>query len=171
MESGIKQANKKKAKKRNYTLDEVEEIYQIVANLYYQRMKTFKYLIIFLIAVVIMMLLLNYIYMEDKLLAVMSSLIIVANLYYQRMKTFKYLIIFLIAVVIMMLLLNYIYMEDKLLAVMSSLIVAGMMLMIMIFMYFMWVLQEKKQLLKGLAEGYPELVEGYEHKFEDKLNK
>lgn len=124
MESGIKQANKKKAKKRNYTLDEVEEIYQIVANLYYQRMKTFKYLIIFLIAVVIMMLLLNYIYMEDKLLAVMSSLI-----------------------------------------------VAGMMLMIMIFMYFMWVLQEKKQLLKGLAEGYPELVEGYEHKFEDKLNK
>ena len=124
MESGIKQANKKKVKKRKYTLDEVEEIYHIVANLYYQRMKTFKYLIIFLIAVVIMMLLLNYIYMEDKLLAVMSSLI-----------------------------------------------VAGMMLMIMIFMYFMWILKEKKQLLKGLAEGYPELVEGYEHKFEDKLNK
>lgn len=121
---GLNKQIRKKLKKRNYTLDEVEEIYQIVANLYYQRMKTFKYLIIFLIAVVIMMLLLNYIYMEDKLLAVMSSLI-----------------------------------------------VAGMILMIMIFMYFMWVLKEKKQLLKGLAEGYPELLERYEYKFREKLNK
>lgn len=73
--SGLHKDIQQKLKNRVYSLNEIEGVYHIVFNLYRARMKPFKHLIILFLFLFIIMLGLNFICIEDKLLAVISCVI------------------------------------------------------------------------------------------------
>ena len=86
----------------------------------------------------------------------------VSNLYHARLKTFKRLTIFLTLMFLVMFILDIINIEDKFSAVVSVLVVFVFVFFVMLFAYFNWVVKEKKQFLKCIKTGYPDLAAKFE---------
>lgn len=86
----------------------------------------------------------------------------VSNLYYARLKTFKRLTIFLTLMFLVMFILDIINIEDKFIAVVSVLVVFVFVFFVMLFAYFNWVVKEKKQFIKCIKIGYPDLAAKFE---------
>ena len=71
---GLTKEMRNNLKNRLYSYEDMETIFNTVSHLYHERLKTFKRLIIFILIVLLIGLLLNLIYIEDKFIAVASVL-------------------------------------------------------------------------------------------------
>lgn len=91
------------------------------------------------------------------------------DLYKMRMKSFKQVSLLVIGINIVMFLCNWFGIEDKCDFWLTYLPVALFMFAILLYVYLIWVTKERRQFLRYLAKGYPELVEKYKEMRFDRI--